>query len=361
MKIEQRDITVRDLTKGYANNNTGAIGFDGLLNIRPAYQREFVYDIKQATAVISSIVKGMPLNTMYWYDTGDGEAYELIDGQQRTISICSYVNGDYAVDHRYFHNLIKDEQDVILDYALMVYVCSTGTTAEKLEWFETINIAGEKLTKQELRNATFTGPFLTDAKKRFSTVNGPAYMLANHIVRGAPIRQDYLETALKWASKGNIEAYMGQHQGDKDSTKLWDEFRKIVKWTDATFPTKRKEMKGLDWGALYYKNHSNKQDPVDLEKQIKELFLDDEVTKKAGAYTYLLQGDSKVLSIRAFTPSQVTKAFTKQAGVCPTCMKTFMQKEMEADHIDPWSQGGKTEESNLQMLCRKCNRRKSNK
>jgi len=135
MKIELKEISVRDLTNGYQDNEeNGVVGFGGKLDIRPPYQREFVYDEKERNAVINTLQKDFPLNVMYWAVREDGN-FEVIDGQQRTISICQYVNGDFSINGLAFHNLPKDKQDQILNYTLMVYYCS-GTDSEKLDWFE---------------------------------------------------------------------------------------------------------------------------------------------------------------------------------------------------------------------------------
>src|SRR5690606_23188166 len=178
MNIELKEITVRELTDGYEDNEEGGvIGFGGKLDIRPPYQREFIYKEKQRDAVIDTILKNFPLNVMYWAVREDGN-FEVIDGQQRTISICQYVNGDFAYMFKYFHNLKDDEKQKILDYKLMVYICS-GTDSEKLEWFKTINIAGENLTDQELRNAVYSGSWVTDAKRYFSKNGCAAYQIGS--------------------------------------------------------------------------------------------------------------------------------------------------------------------------------------
>ena len=204
MKIELKEITVRELTNGYQDNEeNGVVGFGGKLDIRPPYQREFIYKDKQRDAVINTVTKNFPLNVMYWAVREDG-TYEVIDGQQRTISLCQYKIGDFAYLFKYFHNLKDDEKEQILNYKLMVYVCS-GTESEKLEWFKTINIAGEKLTDQELRNAVYTGPWIADAKRYFSKNGCVAYNLGSDYLIGSAIRQEYLDTAIKWISKGILK------------------------------------------------------------------------------------------------------------------------------------------------------------
>ena len=206
---------------------------------------EFVYKDKQRDAVIETVRQGFPLNVMYWAKRED-DTFEVIDGQQRTLSLCQYHNGDFAYMMRYFHNLQDDEQQQILDYELMVYVCE-GSDSEKLKWFETINIAGEKLTQQELRNAVYHGSWLADAKRYFSKNGCAAYQIGQDYVSGSPIRQEFLEKALDWISQGQIEAYMAKHQHDPNALALWQYFQAALTWVEATFPVKRKkEMKGVN-------------------------------------------------------------------------------------------------------------------
>ena len=360
MKITLKEITVRDLVNGYQDlAEDGVTGYGGKLDIRPPYQREFIYKDKQRDAVIDTVNKNFPLNVMYWAVRPDG-GLEVIDGQQRTISICQYVTGEFAFDMLYFHNLPDNKQEQILDYKLMVYFCE-GSNSEKLEWFKTINIAGEELTEQELRNAVYHGSWLADAKRYFSKTGCPAYGLAGEYLAGSAIRQEYLETALEWLSNGNIEVYMAKHQHDPNASELWLYFKKVIDWVQVTFPAYRKEMKGIAWGELYNAFKDTPLDAQTLEKEISALMQDDDVTNKKGIYAYVLDRKEKHLHIRAFTPSMKRKVYEKQKGICPHCKKHFELEEMEADHITPWHAGGKTEIANCQMLCKECNRRKSGK
>lgn len=369
MEIRLENKTIRELCDGYADSaENGVVAYGGKLNVRPAFQREFVYSGKQREAVIETVQKNFPLNVMYWIEDENGN-YELLDGQQRTISICQYIAGDYSIDHKTFDNLTATEREQILDYELMIYICK-GNDREKLDWFKIINIAGEKLYEQELRNAVYAGEWLANAKRYFSKNGCPAYQIANKYMRGTPIRQDYLETALKWlASAQNIEIedYMSVHQHDTNATELWLYFQSVISWVQTVFPKYRKEMQGLEWGYFYNKYGKDRLDPKMLEEKISFLMRDDDVTARKGIYEYLLSGDEKHLNIRAFTDNMKRQAYENQKGVCPQCVKEKREKthyeleEMEADHITPWCEGGKTELSNCQMLCREHNRRKSNK
>jgi hypothetical protein len=299
-----------------------------------------------------------PLNVMYWAVPEEG-GYEVVDGQQRTISVCRYVEGEFAFNGRYVHNLQKDEREQLLGYKLMVYLCG-GTDSERLEWFETINIAGEKLTDQELRNAVYSGSWVSDVKRYFSRTGGPAFGLGSDYVTGTPIRRDYLETVIKWITDGEIEGYMAINQIEPNANELWLYFQQVIAWVKITFPTYRREMKGLPWGTLYNEFKGAKLDPKKFEEEIKALMIDDDVTIKKGIYAYVLTRNEKHLSIRAFSEAQKRSAYERQDGRCANKTKcltsgnsdgkqVFDIAEMEGDHIKPWSKGGKTEAANCQI------------
>ena len=362
MKIELHEISIRDVAENYFDNDEeGVLGYNGKLNIRPKYQREFVYDTEKRNAVIETIRKNYPLNVMYWMKNADG-TFEVMDGQQRTISFCQYVQGDFSVDNLAFHNLTTSAKERILEYKLMVYICE-GDEDERLAWFRIINMQGMKLTEQELRNATYTGPWLTHAKSIFSKSNAPAYLLAKDYVPGSPIRQEILETALKWISKDNghdqIKDYMSKHQHDPNANELWTYFRNVIEWVKSTFTIYRREMKGVEWGPLYDQFKDHLFDTKMLGREVAALMMDDDVTNKRGIYPYVLTRSERVLNLRGFTESQRRSAYERQNGVCPVCGKTFPIEEMEGDHITPWHAGGKTEPGNCQMLCKEDNRRKA--
>ena len=370
MDIELRKITVRELTQGYEDNEEGGVrGFGGKLDIRPPYQREFIYDDKKRDAVITTIKRGFPLNVMYWAtrDKDDEVPYEVMDGQQRTIIVCQYVNGDFAYDFQYFHNLTETEKNQILDYELMVYVCS-GTDKDKLDWFKTINIAGERLTDQELRNAVYAGSFVSDAKRYFSKSNCAAYNMGKLLMTGSPIRQDYLETAIKWianaqstlGNKMSVESYMAVHQHDPNASQLWQYFSSVITWVSATFDIKKRHkiMKGVDWGELYKRFGNAILDKAAIDSEIGKLIIDSEVQSKKGICPYVLTRDEHELGLRAFPEDIKLAVYEQQNGVCPLCGEHFEIEQMEGDHITPWREGGRTVAENCQMLCRECNRRK---
>lgn len=367
MDVKERKVTVGEVCEGYFNDaEEGVVGYDDRLDIRPKYQREFVYKDSQRDEVIRTVLKGLPLNVIYWCKVkkDDGtDGFEVLDGQQRTISLCEYVDGSFSVDDKYFYNLPKDQKDKILNYPLHVYVCD-GTDSEKLDWFRIINIAGERLTDQELRNAVYAGSWTSDAKRYFSKTGCAADSLAGDYLKGSSIRQEYLETAILWASSAenkSIEAYMAEHQNDASAVQLWNYFRSVIDWVQAIFPKKRKEMKGLQWG-LFFNKHGRRTDlnPRELEAEIQKLMGDEDVTKKSGIYEYLLTKDERKLSIRDFDLRDKHTAYERQQHKCVYCGKTFEFEDMHGDHIVPWSKGGKTVLDNCQMLCRDCNLTKSN-
>ena len=379
-----KQITIADLFNGFVNNDEEGvythIRIDGELiktNIRPAYQREFVYKDDKRDKVIDTLVRNLPLGVVYLAKNADG-TMEVIDGQQRIMSICKYLNGEFSVngiadflnEKKFDCELMKDTAiyKQIMSYNnLLVYIVE-GDDDEKLEWFRTINISGEKLTEQELLNANYTGEWLTSAKSKFSKTNCVAMRVQEKevLTNGTPIRQEVLETALSWVSGGkeNIAKYMGEHQHDKNADELWNHFVKVITWVKTTFPNYRKEMKGLDWGRLYDEYSTNNYYADDLEFEIKRLMADDDVDNKKGIYEYVLsycaKEKEKHLSIRKFTDKDKRTKYEQQNGICPICGKHYLINEMEGDHIVAWSKGGKTILNNLQMLCKKCNREKGN-
>ena len=367
MKITETKITVEELFRGYSDNGEeGVSALVGKLNIRPPYQREFVYKDKQQAAVIESILQGFPLSIIYWAKTGE-DTYEVLDGQQRILSICHYLASDFGVNYIFFHNLEDDQREKVLNYELTVCICD-GDGSEKLSWFERINTQGEVLTKQELRNAVYHGEWLTECKRRFSKTGGPAVSVGGDYMSGSPIRQDYLQAVLDWISDGNIEEYMAKNQKSGDYNELWNYFNEVIRWVKNTFPetlkgvkTYAKDLKKVAWGRLYNKYGKGEYDTSHLRSELSRLMLDDEVTKTSGVFEYLLSKEEKHLNIRTFSDKQKSQMYNRQGGICASCGQAFSLKEMEGDHVLSWSSGGKTTLDNGQMICRKCNRSKGSR
>ncbi|MBR1785334.1 MAG: DUF262 domain-containing protein [Bacteroidales bacterium] len=373
MTIRQTEVTVGEITKGYVNNDEqGVRGYGGLLDIRPPYQREFIYSDKEQQAVISTVLNGYPLNVMYWVKRSDDAEcpYEVMDGQQRTLSLCEYVDGKFAYMFRNFFNQPDDVRQRILDYKLTIYVCE-GDASEKLEWFKTINMAGKPLNEQEINNAIFAGPFVSDAKRHFSKSNSGAARLGKDLVNGTPIRQDFLKKALEWMAGHESRnshpqtpvGYMAAHQHDPNANNLWSYFQTVLNWAVTNFDMKRfrKIMKGLDWAWLYDTYGAETLDTAELGKRMASLMRDSEIQRPAGIIPYVLTGDERHLDLRTFPEDIKLSVWEKQGHVCPICHRELDIAFMEGDHIIPWSKGGRTVEENCQMLCRECNRHKAGK
>lgn len=385
MKIEYIKVKIENLVKNFSDSeDEGTWAFDYKLNIRPAYQREFIYQAKQQLAVIDTIFKGYPLNSIYWVKNKN-DTFEVLDGQQRIMSICLYSQNEFSYNEQIFQGLPDDLKKKFLNYELQIYVCD-GEESEKLDWFETINIANVPLTKQELRNAIYTGKWLTECKKVFSKEKNN-YILENakKYLSGIANRQDFLETALLWMiDKNRIEnnpkvkqltdnekkdkelrEYMAknQHMDNCRKEKLY--FSQVIEWVKNTFQD-NPIMKQIEWGYLFnrFKEKSLKKD---YQEEINKLLDDEEVQNKKGIYWYVFDKNESHLNLRQFKKEHKITVYKKNDGICKACQKEGREKikydyqEMEGDHIVPWSQGGKTEINNLQMLCIEHNRRKSNK
>lgn len=373
MFIKQHNIKIKDIFDGFSDNGEdGVFAYSGKLTIRPPYQREFVYDLKQQEDVIHTILKGFPLNTMYWVKTGD-DTFEVLDGQQRTLSAMYFLSHklQITVDGKSYYNdsLPDDLYENLMNYEFMVYICE-GTASEKLEWFEVVNVAGEELTPQELRNSVYTGSWLSDAKRHFSKRTCPAKGLGEKYFTGDPNRQELLEKALKgiceFQELKDITDYMAAHKSDKDADELWQYFQDVIHWIEKIFPEYYMDMKGLDWCHFYNKYHNNSYNSSEMVREVKRLHEDDEVQKNKGIYEYLLLKDidpfaGRLLNLRVFTEKDKLAAYSKQNGLCKSCDKPFPYSDMAGDHRIPWSKGGRTIPENCQMLCKECNSKKSDK
>ena len=387
MKIDEMKLKISDLIEGYSENDATShvVAWGGKLDVRPEYQREFIYPDDKRDAVINTILNGFPLNIMYFVDREDG-TYEVLDGQQRIISICRYRT-NHAISVKIpvatggynplnYPNLPdegeKFSKEAFNDYELTVYICH-GTAQEKIDWFQVINIGCETLTNQEILNAMFHGKWLTDAKSVFSRRGCAANKFYGKYMDGDYIRQKYLETVFKWAAdaegitdKDAIKLYMQKYRNMDDANDLWKYFENIFKWVQKNFGKNfDKSMKGVPWGLLYNRHKDDNLDPTYLQKRMKELLADrKEVGKPSGIYQYLLEGETleaqKYLNLRKFDDTDMQIRYNEQGGKCAMCGESFNIKEMQGDHRIPWSKGGKTEYDNLDMLCKQCNWIKSN-
>lgn len=382
------DWTVGDVCKGFVfdrNEGKGLFGLDGQLIIQPEYQRNYIYgDGKRDVAVVESLLKGYPLGLIYFVKNADG-MYEVLDGQQRITSFARYVNKSwpFAVNDengkpRYFDSLDADQQKLIVDAPLTIYVCE-GEPSEIQAWFETINIAGVPLVKQELRNAAYHGPFVTKAREVFSDTGNSNMNRWQTYVSGDPKRQAILETALEWVSDGNIDDYMAQHRYDADIDELKNHFDTVIDWVDSVFEYTGSEMCGREWGRLYREYHKNAYSKDTVAKRVNALLDDSQVTDKKGIFEYILgkEKDERLLNIRVFDKKTIKSVYRKQTEAakandtsnCPLCAighdanakRIYKESEMDADHVTAWSKGGATDEANCQMLCKMHNRAKGNR
>ncbi len=380
------DITIKDICEGFVYNEyegKGLFGLSGKLTIQPEYQRNYIYaDGKKDIAVIDSILKGYPLGLIYFNKTPNGKL-EVLDGQQRITSFGRFVTGKFAIKdthgmEQYFNGLASDLQNKILQTKLLIYECE-GTESEIKEWFKTINIAGIPLNEQELLNAIHSGEFVTKAKEEFSNSQNAHIQKWNAYISGSVNRQDFLHCALDWVSRGNISEYMSRHRHDTNILELKSYFNSVIDWISTVFIDVEKEMKGLEWGVLYERYHKNSYNPQEVSYRLKELYADFFVKNKKGIYEYILGGerDKKLLEIRIFDEpakqavykAQSTEAIAKGCSNCPLCAlgndnnqnKIWKLSEMEADHVTAWTNGGSTDISNCQMLCKTHNRAKGNR
>jgi len=380
------DLTVEKVCEGFVYNEyegKGLFGLAGKLTIQPEYQRNYIYaDGKRDVAVIQSILKGYPIGLIYFTKVAE-DKYEILDGQQRITSIGRFLTGKFPIldDHgmqQYFSGLAENMQRKILDTKLTIYECS-GTESEIKEWFKTINIVGVPLNEQELLNAIYSGPFVTLAKAEFSNSQNANIQKWSAYINGDIKRQDYLHTALMWVSKGNIDDYMSRHRYDTNITELKTYFNSVIDWVSSVFQDVESEMRGLNWGAFYERFHANAYDPNEVHDKLKALYADFFVKNRKGVFEYILGGcvDTKLLDIRIFDDvtkqtvyeRQTTAAEATGVSNCPLCAmgnnsnksRIYKLKEMDADHVTAWSNGGATDISNCTMLCATHNRAKGNK
>lgn len=396
-EIYGHSLTIGELIKGFSENTkTGEVtSMNGLLNIRPPYQREFVYEDAKRNAVIYTVLDKCPLNVIYFAKLDDGKL-EVIDGQQRITSICKFSKDQFAVnisngadandERKVTYSTLAAKLDEFNAYELMAFVCE-GTNEEKMKWFRRINIAGVKLTEQELRNANFHGAWVTDAKKYFSRTDGAAMATeigdrhfsdytnaktGDHSEDEKSVARQYLlEKVLEWKAdeenvsretlakktKVNVDDFMSRHYRELDAKPIWRYFEDVITWVNRTFPTYRKLMQSIEWGLLY--NRYRDIDPTGLDEKVKQLLATEEVSNEKMVYEAVLSGDMKLLNARSFPEADRKKKYREQNGICVYCNGRFEFADMAGDHIVPWSKGGKTSYDNLQMLCVKCNCRKS--
>jgi 5-methylcytosine-specific restriction endonuclease McrA len=380
------DITVKDICAGFIYNELdgkGLFGLSGRLTIQPEYQRNYIYaDGKKDVAVIDSILKGYPLGLIYFNKLNDN-SLEVLDGQQRITSFGRFVTNKFANKdengmEQYFSGIATDKQTKILEAKLLIYECE-GTETEIKQWFRTINIAGVPLNNQELLNAVYSGPYVTLGKEEFSNSNNSNIQKWSAYVSGSANRQEFLECALEWVSKGNIEKYMSLHRTDTNIVELKTYFNSVIDWVSGVFADVESEMRGLEWGRLYETYHKKAYNPTAVSSEVKQLYGDSYIKNRKGIFEYILGGsvDTKLIDIRIFDDATKKSVYAKQTSEaenkgesnCPHCSlghdannsKIWKLADMDADHVAAWSKGGETDAKNCQMLCKTHNRAKGNR
>ncbi|MGV0940344.1 GmrSD restriction endonuclease domain-containing protein [Empedobacter sp. ULE_I140] len=382
----QTEITIKDICEGFVYNELegkGLFGLSGTLTIQPEYQRNYIYaDGKRDVAVIESILKGYPLGLIY-FNKVDNNKFEVLDGQQRITSIGRFVTGKFAIQddngmQQYFSSLAPELQNKILQTKLLIYECE-GTEPEIKEWFRTINIAGVPLNSQELLNAVYSGPFVTLAKEEFSNSQNANIQKWSAYISGSANRQEFLERALDWVSKGKIDDYMSKHRFDTNINELKTYFNSVIDWVSTVFTDVESEMRGLEWGRLYETYRKQPYNPQKVSEQVRELYADSYVKNRKGVFEFILGGstDYKLLDVRIFDEATKKSVYAKQTteaekngtSNCPLCTvgnnvnktKIWILKDMDADHVSAWSKGGATDIKNCEMLCKTHNRAKGNR
>jgi len=380
------DITIKDICEGFVYNELegkGLFGLSGKLTIQPEYQRNYIYaDGKKDVAVIVSILKGYPLGLIYFNKVGKDQ-FEVLDGQQRITSFGRFVTNRFAVKdengmEQYFDGLAQDKQEKILETKILIYEC-VGEESKIKDWYKTANIAGVPLKEQEKLNAVFSGPFVSLAKEEFSNSQNANVQKWSAYILGSADRQDFLERALDWVSKGNIDDYMSRHRRDNNINELKTYFNTVIDWVSGVFSDVESEMRGREWGRLYEEYHKKSYDPKKVSVQVQKLLGDPYVRDRKGIFEYILGGsvDTKLLDIRVFDEATRRSVYTRQTkeavgkniSNCPLCalghdankIKMWKLPEMDADHVTAWNKGGSTYPNNCQMLCKTHNRAKGNR
>ena len=380
------NITVREICDGFVYNELegkGLFGLSGKLTIQPEYQRNYIYaENKKEVPVIYSLLKGYPLGLIYFNKLSD-DRLEVLDGQQRITSIGRFVTGKFAIKdesgmEQYFNGIAADRQSKIMDTRLLIYECE-GEESEIKEWFKTVNIAGIALNDQEVLNSVYSGPFVTLGKHEFSNSQNANIQKWKAYIAGNANRQDFLECALDWVSKGNISDYMSLHRYDTNINELKTYFNTVINWVSSVFIDVVSEMRGLEWGRLYEEYHNSPYDPKKVSADVLKLLDDPYVKNRKGVFEYILGGsnDTKLLEVRVFDDAikktvysqQTADAKENKLSNCPLCAlghdaskgKIWPLSEMDADHVAAWSKGGATDISNCQMLCKTHNKSKGNR
>lgn len=392
MQTEIKHYTIQELLDGFIyldSEDRGLFGMNGKLVIQPEYQRNYIYgDGIKDVAVVNSVLKGWPIGILYFYSS-DNDTYELLDGQQRLTSLGRFIQRCFTVNRdgepMYFDNLPKETRDAFLNYQISVCVCE-GTHSEMLDWFKILNTGGVILNEQEILNAVYFGPFISSLRKAFSNASSPRVTeLYQKFIPGNPKRQDILAIALKWyteffdARYNSVQDLLATEQNNEVAVdSVTSHINSLTMWALTVFKGYDPLMKGVNWGGLFKQYCLTRYNSDQLKEDLTQLKEDPAVTRKSGIFEYLLSGktDPRLLNIRLFNEQTRRTAYTAQTvqahedntSNCPLCAqsddehrrtKIYDYKDMEADHITAWRNGGTSTTDNCQMLCKTCNRTKS--
>ena len=330
--------------------------------------------------LLNSVLKGYPLGLIYFNKTKNG-TLEVLDGQQRITSLGRFVTRKFSIEYKKtiqnIDSLPSEQRSKILDTKLLIYECE-GEEDEIKDWYKIINIKGIPLNNQERLNAVFSGTFVTLGKTEFSNSQNSNIQKWSAYISAKVNRQEFLECALDWVSKGKIDSYMSDHRYDKNITELKTYFNSVIDWVEGVFIKTYKEMQGLEWGRLYEQYHTKAYNPSKVSTKVDKLYSDLYIKNKRGIFEYVLGGstDTKLLEIRIFEDNvkntvyakQTAKAKEKGISNCPDCAmghevnksKIWKLSEMDADHVTAWSKGGATDIKNCEMLCKRHNQAKGN-
>lgn len=399
MQTKNESFSIAELCEGYVNNAMGEEGgvtsMNGKLNIRPRYQRLYIRENDNVWRenLINSIICGFPINRLYFGAFAEGSElrYEVLDGQQRLMTICEFLKGNFPVmvnnEPIYGNNLPEDIARIIRKYEVDVTIC-TGDEDARIKWFKRINQPNSILTEQELRNATYRGEWLDYLKKFFCATSANSrkqvtdkedkYYAGRYSRNRAVERCDILETALDWISyyelpdmrdgdKGErIERYMHIHQNDEPNDNVINHYKKVIDWINDTFLNfsekvdinKIQSLAGVEWGRLYtlYGNVARTDEETRyISDRVREmLVVQTSFGKPAGLYEWVVrgerEGDRGMITPRDFSEENKKKQYALQGGICPISGEKLALCDMEAHHIIPWRNCGTNDIENLALL-----------